>query len=76
MSTALPVTEESRTCIKQPALLFEAIQAAFSASLHVLIGVIMLLLLQPCGYFGRNEVSDKTSRSFDEHEFVCQTAFQ
>ena len=38
MSTALPVAEESRSCIKQPALLFEAIQAAFSASLYVLIG--------------------------------------
>ena len=36
--SALPVAEESRSCIKHPALLFEAIQAAFSASLHVLIG--------------------------------------
>ena len=34
MSTALPVAEESRSCIKQPALLFDAIQAAFSASVH------------------------------------------
>jgi hypothetical protein len=38
MRTALPVAEESRSCIKQRALLFETIQAAFSASLYVLIG--------------------------------------
>jgi len=38
MSTALLGDGESRPCIKQPALLFEAIQAAFSASLYVLIG--------------------------------------
>jgi hypothetical protein len=45
--SALPVAEESRSCIKQPALLFEATQAVFSASLQVLMGVTMLLLLQP-----------------------------
>jgi hypothetical protein len=43
--SALPVAEESRSCIKQPALLFEATQAVFSANL--LMGVTMLLLLQP-----------------------------
>jgi hypothetical protein len=44
MNTALPVAEESRSCIKQPEPLFEAIQAAFQ---QACTGVTMLLLLQP-----------------------------
>ncbi len=35
-----------------------------------------LLRASPCGYFGRNQVPDETTRSFDEHKFVCQATFQ